>query len=390
MIKLLTALAIVTGLSSCISTHSVRIKPKKIVLLETVNDGGEELVFTLMSGSNGVPSISRTSKLDITVASIGLRTRAINGELAEASALMPWRGVLVDRVESASPAARAGIVKGDVLLSFAGTELSTGEQLEEIIESGVEPGAEVVASVLQVGTNGKYAVDPTELTISMGTKQVSVTKSDTTKLQGDKGVFRLTGMQVGTLPPELAKEVYGSAHPVTLIAASLAGSPAYLAGVRAGDRVVSCDGTPVSSYQDVSREILARSLDIDMPVDWFDASMRKDLAEKSGSFDLEVDGPLGQHLTNIEVQTDLYGNFDMNIPILYEHHSGVDRTSWSFLDFIFQFGANYRSRYRSSETRATQEDTSLSIFPFGMFEFESEKDYDSYRFFWFIRFKDRH
>jgi hypothetical protein len=68
----------------------------------------------------------------------------------------------------------------------------------------------------------------------------------------------------------------------------------------------------------------------------------------------------------------------------------VDSTSWSFLDFIFQFGANYRGSYRDSATRAPQSTWLFSLFPFGMFEFEKTRNSNRYCFFWFIEFEDHH
>ena len=78
------------------------------------------------------------------------------------------------------------------------------------------------------------------------------------------------------------------------------------------------------------------------------------------------------------------------VPIVFNWRSDVASTRWSFLDFIFQFGANYRSNYRSSASRAPKKTWLFSLFPFGMFEFERARDHNRYCFFWFIELKDRH
>ena len=61
----------------------------------------------------------------------------------------------------------------------------------------------------------------------------------------------------------------------------------------------------------------------------------------------------------------------------------------SFLDFIFQFGFNYRSRYHPSATRAPQKSWRFSALPLGMFEFsKSPEGKRRNTFFWFITFED--
>jgi hypothetical protein len=386
----LTLLALAFISSGCTSSRSFELQTSRHLLHETVNDAGEEVAYTLVTGSDGVPSITRKQERKYEVAQLGVRTRSINRETGEASALVPWRGLLVDRVESASPAARAGIVRGDVLLNVDGYAVSTSEQLKEHLEANVQPGAEVSVSLLEVGSDGKYPAEPTYVSVTLGSKQVGVTKSDTVQLDADVGVFWLTGLQAGSLSPELASEVYDSSEPVTLVAGTLVGSPAYLAGLRSGDRILSCDGRAVTSNLDISRAVLARAQDLELPANWFDASTRRDLPRAEGDIVLEVDGPLGPHRAALAVVDDLKDSFHLHIPILYSHNSDVDSTSWSFLDFIFQFGASYRTRYRLSATRATSSDSILSFFPFGMFEFERKHDYDLNRFFWFIKFKSDH
>lgn len=388
----LATLTIALGTTACTTSHHVYVKPKHHVLLDTVDDTGAKVTYTLASGSQGTPGLTRTHKQTYEKANLGVQTRSINRETGGEFDLTPWRGLLVDRVVSSSPAARAGILKGDVLLSLNGKELSTSEQLRELIEEDVEPMGEGTLAILQVGPDGSYPVDPTELQVVFGSKDVDVIKSDSLPMQTHLGIFRLTGLQVGTISAELGNEIYGNSEPVTIVAGSLVGSPAYLAGLRSGDRVTSCGGRPVTSVNDISRQILARAKDddLDLPADWFDEETYRDLPEMDGDILIEVDGPLGPYSTAIGITEDLYDRSHFYVPIIYSHHSDVKSTSWSFLDFIFQFGANYEGRYRSSNTRAPESDSLISFFPFGMFEFETTRNYDRYCFFWFIEFKDSH
>lgn len=398
-----TLLLLATALlaSACSSSHSLRVQPKQFVLHESVSDTGEAFTYSLLSGSDGVPSATRSKVQKFEVATLGVRVRSINQELAgslkvhaagEGSTieLSAWRGLLVNRVDSKSPASQVGLKTGDVLLTFDGIALSTPEQLKELLAGFGEPGSLVDLSILERDSEKIYASQATNVTVTLGTKQVDVTKTDTFPLESDLGVFRLTGLIVGTLPPELALEIYGSPDPVTLVAGALVGSPAYLAGLRSGDRVILCDGQPVTTHTDISRAVLARTGSADVPLEWFGTEARDGSSQATGKITLQVEGPLGTHDATLGSIQSIEDSFDFHIPILYDHYSDVHRTDWSFLDFIFQFGANYSSRYRPSSTRAPRKETSISFFPFGMFEYETSAQADRYRFFWLIRFEDKH
>jgi hypothetical protein len=390
MTRALTALALALLSCACVSTRSTRFEPTQHVLLEKVGEEGEKITYGLSSSSSGIPRLVRTRNQEQQIASLGLRVNSIDHHLATNSALTPWRGVVVERVDGSSAAARAGILPGDVLLRLGGIELSSGEQLTDVIQSRMQPGAEVEAELLQVAPDGSYPVTSSRINITLGTRTITISKSDTYPLDGDEGVWRLTGLQVGPLPAHLASEVYNSSEPVTVVAGTLVGSPAYLAGLRPGDRVLSCDGEPIVNNRAISRAVLARANDAKLPADWFEPSLRRDLPDAEGEIRLEVEGPLGPYVTSMDWSEGLSRRSEFGIPILLDYDSDVDSTSWSFLDFIFQFGANYRGSYRDSATRAPQSTWLFSLFPFGMFEFEKTRNSNRYCFFWFIEFEDHH
>jgi len=406
MNRVLLALTALLGSTACTSFNKgFRTNPQQFILHEALGEQGEQITYALVAGSDGVPSITLRERRTFDVARLGLGARSINGELARSlslhadsspedpgsgSSVTPWGGLLVTRVEGGSPAALAGIATGDILLTLAGTSLSTSEQLQELIQEHMKPGDVVSLTLLERGIEGSYGTQPTAIEATLGAKEVEVTKSDTIALGSDLGVYHLTGLQVCTLTPELTLAIYGDEDPVTLVADALVGSPAYLAGLRSGDRVLTCDGQAVRSHVDISRAVLARSSRRDVPAGWFGPPAREGAVAAEGPISLEVDGPLGAHRASLTVVDDIANSFSTHIPIVYDYDSDVDSTSWSFLDFIFQFGANYKSHYRPSSSRSPQSSWALSILPFGMFEFESTPRADRCTFFWFIDIENRH
>ncbi|MFT7484884.1 MAG: S1-C subfamily serine protease [Candidatus Paceibacteria bacterium] len=404
MRQTLTILALALLTCACSTSRRIRVTPKHTVLHQSVSEAGETLTYALLAGREGQISVTREKQQKFDVATLGLRAGSINSELAKSLPVLakeegdqsaplsvtPWNGLIVNRITRNSPAMLAGISMGDILLSMDGIALSAPEQLKELLDAFIEPGATVTMMVLEANSDDVYASEPSQVSVTLGTKQVQVSKSDTFQVDSDLGVFRLTGLMVGTLSDELASEIYGSSDPMTLVAGSLVGSPAYLAGFRSGDKVLECDGQSVNSYQDISRAVLARTNRTDIPADWFDSMTTSNVTNEDGDVLLAVEGPLGTHESTMSVISDIKKSSRTSFPIVWDYETDVIRTSWSFVDFIFQFGANYRSRYRHSSNRSPQQDTLLSIFPFGMFEFETTAQSDRYQLFWLFEFEDQH
>lgn len=90
------------------------------------------------------------------------RLGIIVGELTDAQRKqleLPDSGVVVRRVQQGSPAAKAGLQAGDVILRFAGKKVDTEEQLSKLTEA-VPDGRSVPALVLRNGRAQYIAMAP--------------------------------------------------------------------------------------------------------------------------------------------------------------------------------------------------------------------------------------
>jgi serine protease Do len=67
------------------------------------------------------------------------------------------RGVLISGVEDGSPAERAGIEEGDIIVKFAGKSVATPDELRDAVQ-GVEPGDEAKVEVLHEGKSATLTV----------------------------------------------------------------------------------------------------------------------------------------------------------------------------------------------------------------------------------------
>jgi len=362
-------------------------------LLSEVDSGQDgKVVWRLYPGDDGSARIHKTEVRTYLGARMGVSVRSINAKLAEELGVAAWEGVQITRVEGRSPAGQAGLQRGDVVLSVAGIDITSQEQFKEVVERRVSP--EEVCEVAILRADGGVR-ERGLLHVTPEAKEITESKTDSIRLESSYDVQTLTGMQVATVPEELAHEIFESSSPVTLVSGVVTGSPAYRSGLRGGDRIVEVDGEPVSTTQDVLRAVYARagkmriaSTRVGAELPRAQPGVSAASAERPGrELNVKVEGALGPYRARVAVVDDLDKRSSFSVPIVVDYSSSARRTSWSLLDFIFQFGGNYRSEYKPSATRKTNRSSYLSLFPLGMFEFKRSSTQKSYRLFWLINWK---
>jgi hypothetical protein len=366
------------------------------LLSEVSSEHDGKVVWRLYPGDDGSARIHKTEVRTYLGARLGVSVRSINAQLAEDLGVEAWEGVQITRVDARSPAGRAGLLEDDVILSVAGIDVSSQEQFKEVVERRVSPDEACDVAIVRVEDGTREQV---LLRVTPEAKEITESKTDSIRLESSYDVQTLTGMQIATVPGELAREIFESSSPVTLVSGVVVGSPAYHSGLRGGDRIVEVDGEPVSTTQDVLRAVYARAGKLKIASPRVGAEMpraiplaRSEAGEDSSGrpgreLNVKVDGALGPHRARVAVVDDLDKRSSFSVPIVVDYSSSARRTRWSLLDFIFQFGGNYSSEYRPSATRKTNRTSYLSLLPLGMFEFKRSSSQRSYRLFWLIHWK---
>jgi serine protease Do len=153
---------------------------------------------------------------------IGLHVQPLTPEIVEAMGLKDNRGVLVNQVNENSPAERAGLKPGDVLVSLDGALLTDGGQYRTRAALA-QPGASVTLGVLRdgqrlelpvrVGRLNEEAVQGAEVARSVGLAVRSPTVEEARRLKEVKAVVvtgvapRSLGERAGLRPGAVILEV---------------------------------------------------------------------------------------------------------------------------------------------------------------------------------------
>jgi serine protease Do len=173
---------------------------------------------------------------------LGVTIQEVNQPLAETFGLSKPEGALVGTVMKDSPAAKAGIEPGDVILKFDGKDIASSSQLPPIVAQ-VKPGSQVPIEVWRNG-NAK------ELTATVGelTDNVRVASAKAEAGQGKLGV---------AVRPLTADEKKANDIANGVVVEDVAGAAAQ-AGVQAGDVIVAVNNVPVKSPEQL-KELIGKA-----------------------------------------------------------------------------------------------------------------------------------
>jgi serine protease Do len=160
---------------------------------------------------------------------IGLAVQPLTAEVAEALKLRELRGVLVNQVYPDSPAQRAGIRPGDVLLSFDGKELDDGGHYRNRAALA-SPGSTVTLGLVREG-------HPMEIKVNVGRLDESASER--------ASAIQALGVSVRGLSLEESRRL--RLEEAVMVTAVEAGSLAALAGIRPGTLILEVNRKPVDT-----------------------------------------------------------------------------------------------------------------------------------------------
>ncbi len=214
-------------------------------------------IYSRSGGSNGIgfaiPSNMVATVIGGAVAGgeivrpwLGARGQRVDHELARSLGLPRPTGVLVNSIHPESPARRAGLRVGDVIVSVEGKEIADEHALGFRVAT-LEIDGTAVLDIVRDGAR---------LTLEISLRQApEVPPRDVTKITGENPY---SGAEIANLSPALAEELSMDTHATGVIVLRiLRGSPADRIGLEPGDILLRLNGRRIERVADL-RERLER------------------------------------------------------------------------------------------------------------------------------------
>ena len=178
----------------------------------------------------GRPEDARASR-----AWLGVQIQPVTAEIADSLGMKGHDGALVVEPQEGSPAAKAGILAGDVITAVNGTAVKDANDLAKMI-GAMDPGGSVKLTVWRNGEEKNFS-------LALGGPSNS------------REARAWLGVQIQPVTSEIADSLGMKGHDGALVVEPQDGSPAAKAGILSGDVVTSVNGTAVKDASDLSKMI---------------------------------------------------------------------------------------------------------------------------------------
>jgi serine protease Do len=183
---------------------------------------------------------------------LGVQIQAVDEEIAAGLGMDDARGALIADVVSGSPAEKAGLKTGDVILRLNDVEVEHLKDLTRAV-ADLSPQTEAEVSVWRGGEHRS-------LDVVLGENPESVAETSLKTPKSTAGPATKLGISLGRLTPD-SRRRFGLSEDIegALIVDVEPNSPAANRGLRPGDVVVMVGQTPVSDPSEAVQEIQTAS-----------------------------------------------------------------------------------------------------------------------------------
>ncbi len=177
---------------------------------------------------------------------IGVTIQELTPELAQEFGLKKTKGALVSDVGKDSPAAKAGIMRGDVILEFNGREVKDVSSLRNMVAQS-KAGSEITLKILRAGKEFTVKALITEL-------PREVAEAAPEQAPDNSELKALTGLTVMDLSKEIIRQLgFNKDEKGVVVVKVEAGSPADDAEIKKGDVIKEINKKAVNSSEDFNR-----------------------------------------------------------------------------------------------------------------------------------------
>lgn len=189
---------------------------------------------------NMLPTLTKGGQ--ITRGMLGVSIQEVTRELADQFHLPANKGALISQVSKDSPAEKAGLKTGDVIVRFNGRAVTDTGQLRNMVASAA-PGSKASIVVIRNGKEESFSATIGKMTAE------AVAPARTTR--GAENQLTRLGLAVQTLTADLAKQFGLEGNNGVLVTGIEDGSLAAISNLQSGDLIVEADRKPVSNVEEL-------------------------------------------------------------------------------------------------------------------------------------------
>jgi len=187
---------------------------------------------------------------------LGVMIQPVTQPLAEKFGVNVHEGVLVTEVQPDTPAGKAGLKSGDVIVEFAGKAVANPQELQGVVER-TEIGGKATMVVVRDGKRVNLSV-----TLSEQPEDYGLARSGSRGFsKPESSSFDKLGLQIETLSPEVAEQLGVKETSGVVITDVRAGSPADQAGLDSGMVITQANHKAVKNVDDFRKAVDDPSLE---------------------------------------------------------------------------------------------------------------------------------
>lgn len=178
---------------------------------------------------------------------IGTQIQAVDAKSAKQFNVKINEGVIVHSILPGSPAEKAGLEPGDVVLNLNGQRIESPSSLQGVVEQ-LTIGKSYPLEIIRDGKPQKLNV-----TIEQLPKDLTVARRGEQGTDRAESKFDKFGLELRTLTKDLAKQFGLSATAGVIVTAVEEGSVAEQSGIKAGDLIEKVGGQLITSVEDYEK-----------------------------------------------------------------------------------------------------------------------------------------